>query len=58
MFQALIAAAQGIFFNLYFVAYLLSPQFCHKFVGYLEQEAVHTYTMLLEEIDKGNLKKW
>lgn len=30
------------------VAYLLSPRFCHRFVGYLEEEAVKTYTHCLE----------
>jgi ubiquinol oxidase len=38
--------------------YLLSPSTCHRFVGYLEEEAVHTYTVLLEQIDKGNLPHW
>ena len=27
---------QGIFFNMYFVTYLLAPKYCHSFVGYLE----------------------
>lgn len=27
-----------------FVAYLINPKICHRFVGYLEEEAVHTYT--------------
>ena len=53
-----IAAAQGIFFNVYFFAYLLTPSTCHRFVGYLEEEAVHTYSVLLEQIDKGNLEHW
>ena len=34
---------------MYFLAYMVSPLFCHRFVGYLEEEAVHTYTMLLEQ---------
>lgn len=48
LFQLMIAVGQGVFFNLYFLAYLFSPRFCHRFVGYLEEEAVHTYTMLLD----------
>jgi len=47
LMQLMIALAQGVFFNAYFVAYMLSPKFCHKFVGYLEEEAVHTYSVLL-----------
>ena len=37
---------------------MLSPSTCHRFVGYLEEEAVHTYTVLLEQMDKGNLPIW
>lgn len=32
-------AAQGVFFNAFFVSYLISPRICHRFVGYLEEEA-------------------
>jgi len=48
LFKMMIAATQGIFFNYYFLAYLISPKYCHRFVGYLEEEAVHTYTVLLK----------
>ena len=57
-FRSAIAIAQGVFFNLYFLAYLISPRFCHRFVGYLEEEAVHTYTKALEHIDNGDLLLW
>ena len=33
---------------MFWIAYLLSPRFCHRFVGYLEEEAVKTYTNCLE----------
>ena len=39
---------QGVFWNFYFLAYLCSPKFCHSMVGYLEEEAVHTYSVLLK----------
>jgi hypothetical protein len=29
-----------------------------RFVGYLEEQAVVTYTHILEELDKGNLPMW
>ncbi|KAB5554657.1 mitochondrial alternative oxidase [Coniochaeta sp. 2T2.1] len=54
----MILGAQGVFFNAMFVFYLLSPKTCHRFVGYLEEEAVHTYTRCLREIDEGALEKW
>ena len=38
----------GVFFNAYFLAYLISPRACHSFVGYLEEEAVKTYTHALQ----------
>jgi len=38
----------GVFVNLFFIAYILSPRFCHRFVGYLEEEAVKTYTYCLK----------
>lgn len=31
---------------------MLSPRTVHRFVGFLEEEAVHTYTVLLKEIDR------
>jgi len=37
---------------------MISPSTCHRFVGYLEEEAVSTYTVLLEQIDNGNLVHW
>lgn len=53
-----IALAQGVFFNAYFLAYMISPSFCHRFVGYLEEEAVHTYSVLIDNLDKGRLPHW
>lgn len=37
-------------------AYLVSPKTCHRFVGYLEEEAVHTYTNILKEMETGQLQ--
>lgn len=50
--------AQGIFFNAFFLTYLIAPTVCHKFVGYLEEEAVKTYTHALHDIDSGRLPAW
>ncbi len=47
LFKTMVAISQGIFWNFFFLAYIASPQFCHRFVGYLEEEAFHTYTVLL-----------
>ncbi len=56
--KVMIIGAQGVFFNSLFVAYLLSPRIVHRFVGYLEEEAVHTYTRAIKEIEDGHLPKW
>ena len=40
------------------MAYVISPRICHRFVGYLEEEAVITYTRQIAEIDAGKLPKW
>ena len=49
----LIAATQLVFYNLYFFLYLLAPRVAHRVVGYLEEEAVVSYTQYLEQIDAG-----
>ncbi|XP_020573858.1 LOW QUALITY PROTEIN: ubiquinol oxidase 1b, mitochondrial-like [Phalaenopsis equestris] len=53
--RALVIAVQGVFFNAYFLGYLISPKFAHRVVGYLEEEAIHSYTEFLKEIDEGNI---
>ena len=42
-FRAAVLVAQGVFFNTFFVAYVVNPKACHRFVGYVEEEAVRTY---------------
>ncbi|KAL1856896.1 hypothetical protein VTK73DRAFT_8210 [Phialemonium thermophilum] len=56
--KMMIIGAQGVFFNAMFFSYLISPKICHRFVGYLEEEAVHTYTRCIREIEAGQLPKW
>lgn len=51
--RTIILIAQGVFFNLYFLLYLLAPKTAHRVVGYLEEEAVVSYTQYLEQVDKG-----
>lgn len=56
--RLMVLGAQGVFFNGFFVSYLMSPRICHRFVGYLEEEAVITYTRAIKEIEDGKLPKW
>ncbi|MGQ0484023.1 MAG: alternative oxidase [Hyphomicrobiales bacterium] len=51
--RLVIVLAQGAFFNAFFLLYLLWPRVAHRIVGYLEEEAVLSYTEYLEEIDAG-----
>jgi hypothetical protein len=56
--RALVLAAQGVFYNIFFFSYIVSPKTCHRFVGYLEEEAVRTYTHAIEELERGHLPEW
>ena len=48
MFKGSVVLFQGLYVSAFWLAYLVSPRFCHRFVGYLEEEAVKTYTHCLE----------
>ena len=48
----------GVWCNALFFAYLISPRTVHRFVGYLEEEAVITYTRQIKDLDAGRLPKW
>lgn len=52
--RLLVLIVQGIFFNCFFVLYLISPKTAHRVVGYFEEEAVISYTSYLHEIDSGS----
>ncbi|PKM31379.1 MAG: oxidase [Gammaproteobacteria bacterium HGW-Gammaproteobacteria-11] len=51
--RLLIVIAQGLFYNLFFVLYLCSSRTAHRIVGYLEEEAVYSYTEYLTGVDEG-----
>ena len=52
--RIMILLAQVVFFNCFFLMYIISPKTAHRLVGYFEEEAVISYTSYLEEIDAGN----
>ncbi|KAK3414156.1 hypothetical protein EUGRSUZ_I02663 [Eucalyptus grandis] len=54
--RLLVLSVQGVFFNAYFVLYLLSPKLAHRVVGYLEEEAIHSYTEYLKDINSGAIE--
>jgi len=51
--RLLVLLVQGLFFNGFFLLYLVSPAVAHRMVGYFEEEAVVSYTRFLEQIDAG-----
>jgi hypothetical protein len=54
----MVLGAQCTFFTGFSLAYLISPQVCHRFVGYLEEEAVITYTKAIQDLENGHLPAW
>ncbi|ORZ39325.1 alternative oxidase-domain-containing protein [Catenaria anguillulae PL171] len=53
--RLLVTAVQGVFFNAFFLLYIVSPKTAHRVVGFLEEEAVISYTQFLQEIDAGRI---
>lgn len=45
-------------FNAYFFTYLFFPKGCHRFVGYLEEEAVKTYTKCIAAVEADEVADW
>lgn len=54
--RLLVLTVQGVFFNAFFVLYVLSPKLAHRFVGYLEEEAVYSYTEHLNAVESGEVE--
>ena len=51
--RLIILLAQGIFFNGFFLLYIISPRTAHRVVGYFEEEAIISYTEYLDHVDRG-----
>ena len=54
--RILIFVAQILFFIAYFLLYVLSPKTSHRLVGYMEEEAVYSYTQYLHEVESGKIE--
>lgn len=48
-----IIIAQFLFCGMYSLLYLLSPKTAHRVVGYLEEEAIHSYERYLDLVHEG-----
>jgi len=49
--RLLIVVVQVIFYSFYFFMYLFSPRTAHRTVGYLEEEAIKSYTEYLAQVE-------
>jgi len=58
LFRMAILGAQAVVVVAYSTVYAISPSAAHRFVGYLEEEAVKTYTNCIKELDEGKLPLW
>lgn len=58
LMRLMVLGAQCVFFSGFSLAYMISPQICHRFVGYLEEEAVITYSKAINDLDNGHLPQW
>lgn len=56
--RAVVLGAQGVFYNLFFLTYLITPKTAHRFVAALEEEAVRTYTHCIEDVERGLVPEW
>ena len=54
--RMIVLIVQGVMFNFYFLLYLITPRTCHRIVGYLEEEAIISYTEYLAEIASGSIQ--
>jgi ubiquinol oxidase len=51
--RLLIIVVQFFFSIIYFFLYLISPKTAHRTVGYLEEEAIHSYEHYLRLVQEG-----
>jgi hypothetical protein len=54
IFRAAVIAGQLGFGSAFLLAYAVAPKFCHRFVGYIEEEAVTTYSKIIEAIETAD----
>eukprot|EP00527_Entomoneis_sp_CCMP2396_P004945 CAMPEP_0198142296 /NCGR_PEP_ID=MMETSP1443-20131203/5116_1 /TAXON_ID=186043 /ORGANISM="Entomoneis sp., Strain CCMP2396" /LENGTH=362 /DNA_ID=CAMNT_0043805267 /DNA_START=358 /DNA_END=1446 /DNA_ORIENTATION=+ len=53
LFRLAVIGGQVGFGSAFLLSYLISPKFCHRFVGYIEEEACTTYTKIIEAIENA-----
>jgi hypothetical protein len=53
LFRGAVIFSQFGFGSAFLASYAVSPKFCHRFVGYIEEEACATYTKIIDTIEKA-----
>ncbi|GFZ46772.1 Alternative oxidase, mitochondrial, partial [Saitozyma sp. JCM 24511] len=56
--RLLVITIQGVAYNVFFLVYMFFPNFAHRFVGALEEEAVRTYSHCIQDIERGLIPEW
>jgi ubiquinol oxidase len=51
--RLLIVLAQGVFYNSYFLLYLITPRTAHRLAGYMSERAVQGYSRYLDLLASG-----
>jgi len=51
LFRFAVIGGQLGFGSAFLLTYVISPKFCHRFVGYIEEEACSTYTKIIDDIE-------
>mmetsp|Transcript_1756 Transcript_1756/g.4099 ORF Transcript_1756/g.4099 Transcript_1756/m.4099 type:complete len:259 (+) Transcript_1756:747-1523(+) len=51
LFRLAVIGGQVGFGSAFLLSYIISPKFCHRFVGYVEEEACSTYTKIIHAIE-------
>lgn len=60
LFRTGVVITQVGYVALFSVAYFVAPRVCHRLVGYLEEEAVKTYSKCIKHImeENGPISHW
>ena len=57
-FRGSVVVSQFGFGSAFLGTYIMPPKFCHRFVGYVEEEACLTYTKIIDAIEGSELASW
>jgi hypothetical protein len=56
--RSLIQAVQFVMMPTYFLMYAAFPRACHRWVGYLEETAVESYSLLIKHVKEGHFPEF